>query len=122
VTLPAVRVSRPPLLVVVAGGGMELSGRAADPEVAGWLCPLIDDVHKAAVATEMTKVVLDVRRLEHANAALWRCLVYWVRVLRRDAAARYDLEVLAAPAHGWQIVGMASLRIIGADRLRVQEA
>lgn len=116
-------VERPPMSVAIAEGAkrVAITGRAVEPEVGTWLCPLIDDIHHAAVAAEHDEVVLDLRHLEHANAALWRCLVYWLRVLRRDEAARYQLRVFAAPTHRWQIIGMSTLKVIGADRLRVEE-
>jgi hypothetical protein len=89
--------------------------REAHPDT--WFVPLIDEAHGKAVAEQLREIVLDIRRLSYANAAAWKCLVYWVKKMQQDRRAYYRLRVLCEEAHSWQHVGMPALRVFGGDRL-----
>ena len=101
-------------------GTVELTGIMREAEVASWLAPLFEELHRSAVMSAMRMVVLDLRKLEYANAAVWTCLVRWVKLLREDPESRYTLRVLSEPTFKWQQVGMSALRVFGADRLIVE--
>lgn len=115
-------VERASLRVRVGGGQgnqIVIEGVLREVDVGVWLTPLIDEVHQEAVAQALGEVVLDLRPLEYANASVWRCLVLWVRQIRRDPEARYNLRLLSEPKHRWQGIGISALRAFGADRLIV---
>jgi hypothetical protein len=92
--------------------------REANPSE--WFMPLIDSVHSKAVARGVLEVALDIRRVEYANAAAWKCLVYWLRAMREDPQARYCLCIRCDEAHQWQQIGMPALRAFGGHRLIVE--
>ncbi len=98
---------------------LRISGILRDPEVQSWLYPLFEDVHRAAAHSKLSEVVLDLRALEYANAAAWRCIVLWLRLLREDQHARYRLHIQSQPRYQWQRVGIPALVAFGQDRLVV---
>ena len=91
-----------------------------EQNVEEWFRPLIDELHARAVTLKLDEVVLDLRQLEYANAAAWKCLVYWMRLLQDDGNARYNVRIVANEAHRWQRVGMPSLQVFGRDRLIIE--
>jgi hypothetical protein len=122
VTLFAHEESRDGAQVVVGARGQDrvaLRGVLREPEVGAWLGPLFRKVHDAAVAAQVARVALDLRDLEYGNAAVWKCLVFWLKLAREDAQARYKLVILTARKHRWQEIGMSALRVFGGDRLEV---
>jgi hypothetical protein len=96
-----------------------LEGVLREPDPAAWLCPLIDDIHARAKEYRARHVALDLRALQYANAAAWKCIVYWLRTLKEDPEAHYQLRVLADEEHRWQKVGMSALRVFGGERLEI---
>jgi hypothetical protein len=91
--------------------------READPAM--WLLPLIDDIHARATRDRLQLVVFDLRTLTYANAAAWKCIVYWVRRLKDVSDAPYRLCILGDEKHRWQQVGMSTLRVFGEERLDI---
>lgn len=87
-----------------------------------WLDPILEAVHREAIERDLTEVVLDIRALEYASSGMWQSVVNWMRRLREDRRARYNVRVLSDPTHRWQTVGMSSLRVFGADRLIVDSS
>jgi hypothetical protein len=96
-----------------------LVGVISEPDVARWLQPLLEDIHQAALVRGLDEVILDIRNLEYANAALWKCLVVWLKRIREPRERIYGLRLRANDQHRWQQIGVPTLRIFGADRLRV---
>jgi hypothetical protein len=92
--------------------------REIDPSV--WLMPLVREVHRLAVERQLDEVVVDLRELEYANAALFKCLVEWIRMMREEQAVHYRLRVRSAPKHRWQQVGVAGLRAVGAELVEIE--
>lgn len=122
-TLPLLRLDR--ILVRVAVGvdvddRVTIEGIMREPDAEAWLCPLLLQVHQAAVERRVGEVVLDLRRLGYANAALWKCLVYWLRLMRHEHVARYGMRVLTKPGCRWQRVGAEALGKLSADRFIVE--
>jgi hypothetical protein len=113
--------TRPSVRVIVNADGnniLALEGLMREERPDGWFLPLIDELHERAVAFGLSEIVLDLRRLAYANAAAWKCLVYWLKKMHQDSRSRYQLRILCDEAHHWQQVGMPALRIFGGARLR----
>jgi hypothetical protein len=108
-----------PLRVFTRGNTVVLEGVLREPEPAKWLCPFIDDIHRQANEHEIKEVELDLRPLEYANAAAWKCIVYWVRLLKEPSMTPYQLHVIGDQKHRWQQVGITTLRIFGEKRLKI---
>jgi hypothetical protein len=102
------------------GNQMTMEGVVRDEDVASSVTPLIEEMHRHAVDKSLREVVLDLRRLEYANAAFWKCIVVWLKRIRQDQTARYNLRLVASPEHSWQRIGVPALRVFGADRLVVE--
>jgi hypothetical protein len=109
-------------IVVGAQGGrvVEISGVLREHDEGMWLKRLVADIHAAAVARRLEEVTVDLRGLTYCNATAWKCFVQWLRLLREDPAARYQLRVISSPDVRWQLVGMAALRAFGGDRLVIE--
>ncbi len=113
------RIERGPLSIYTPNDKPDrvvLEGVIRDPDPAAWFCPLVDQIHQRALESQTEEVTLDMRKLEHANAAAWKCFVYWVRLM---SGATYKLRILSDDKHRWQQVGMSALRIFGGDRLEI---
>lgn len=112
-TRPQVKVDVGPSQenVVVIEGIM----REIDP--ASWFQPLIDDVHGKLIAGRINNLVVDIRKLSYANAAGWKCFVYWLKKMQEDERAAYRMCILCEETLGWQQVGMSALRVFGGERL-----
>jgi hypothetical protein len=112
--------------VRISGGGPDkanlivFEGTLREPDPSEWLTPLIDEVHEQSIAERVKELVLDLRRLSYANAAGWKCFVYWVKRMNQDRRARYRLSILCSHEHQWQEVGMPALRVFGGDRLVIK--
>ena len=111
-------VQRGALQVTPSPDGAAFKGviREADPE--SWLGPLVDELHGAALRTQVETLEVDLRELEYANAAAWKCFVYWLKRMADDSA-QYHLHFLCNESHRWQQVGMSTLRVFGGDRVQV---
>jgi hypothetical protein len=111
-------VQRGALQVTPSLSGAAFKGviREADPE--SWLGPLVDELHGAALSARVETVEVDLRELQYANAAAWKCFVYWLKRMTDDNA-QYRLHFLCDDAHRWQQVGMSTLRVFGGDRVQV---
>lgn len=110
------------ILVAEEGTTIRISGVLRDADAESWIWPIFESVHRTACSRGATEVVLDLRSLEYANAAAWRCIVLWLRRLHVDESARYSLCIKSQPAFQWQRVAISSLLIFGKDRLMVQPA
>jgi hypothetical protein len=108
-------------LDVDAGVMLRISGSLREANVGEWLMPLIDQIHADSMAAGTSEVIVDIRHLVYANAAMWTCLVGWLRILRRDKQARYNLRIRSEPGYRWQQVGIPMLVVFGADRLIVEQ-
>ena len=111
----ALRVFNPP----GRANTIVFEGVLREPNPTEWLCPLIDEIHRQANARELKEIVLDLRPLEYANAAAWKCIVYWVRLLKDPSPSPYKLHLMADEKHRWQQVGMTALRVFGEKRLEI---
>ena len=111
-TRPEVKISATDGAYCVAFAGLM---REAHPDT--WFVPLINEAHGRAVNDRLREVVLDIRQLSYANAAAWKCLVYWLKRMHQDSRAGYQLRILCEQAHSWQHVGMPALRVFGGERL-----
>jgi hypothetical protein len=96
-----------------------LEGVLREQDPAMWLGPIIDDIHRCATREGLRQVVLDLRGLTYANAAAWKCIVYWVRLLKEPSDKPYKLSILADEKHRWQQVGMTTLRVFSEERLEI---
>jgi hypothetical protein len=94
---------------------VRIHGVMREPAVGDWLLPLIDEIHGTARAEHLQEIVLDIQELEYANAAVWRCLVHWVRRVRQQGAAPYSLRIVSNPECSWQRIGVPSLRPFSLD-------
>jgi hypothetical protein len=113
-----------PVVRVAVGANQEnvvvLEGLMREVDPASWFVPLIDDVHNKLVAGRVTNVVLDIRKLTYANAAGWKCFVYWMKKMQQDSHVGYRMCILCEESYGWQQVGMSALRIFGGERLVIK--
>jgi len=119
-TLRPCELSRDGVHFVVGRDGPDtiaIAGTMDDPRVDTWLTPLVREIHRAAVETDCAHVVLDIRRLAQANSASWRCLVSWLKLMRSSGEGHYVLRLIWSREQRWQEVGMAALRVFGANRL-----
>jgi hypothetical protein len=107
--------------ISLATGGttLRIAGSLREKDVGAWFEPLIQQIHAAATEHAVPEVVLDLRDLEYANAALWSCLVDWLRLIRREMRQTYKLRLRSGP-HGWQRIGVPTLIVFGVDRLIVE--
>jgi hypothetical protein len=105
-------------IVPSAGGGVAFRGIIREPDPASWLVPLIEEMHAAARHSELATVQVDLRELEYANAAAWKCFVFWLKRMADDRVS-YRLHFLCNESHRWQSVGMSTLRVFGGDRVQV---
>jgi hypothetical protein len=124
-SLPMKRETRGTATVSVGEAGhdvVKIEGVLRDPDIQAWLTPIIEATHEAAVELALPEVVLDIQKLEYANAAAWRCFVQWLHFIHRDPQAKYRLRILSQPAYQWQMVGMTTLRIFGKESLIVEES
>lgn len=104
--------------VDICGGRGEivrLTGVIRDANVEGWFAPLISTIHTRAITTPLREVVLDIRDLEYANAAFWRCMVRWLKRIQSTSPAPYRLRVLCNLRRTWQAVALPTLRVFGVD-------
>jgi hypothetical protein len=111
-------LQRGPLSILPTGGGAAFKGVIREADPASWLGPLVDELHGAALRTQVESVEVDLRELEYANAAAWKCFVYWLKRMADDNA-RYRLHFLCEESHRWQQVGMSTLRVFGGERVQV---
>jgi hypothetical protein len=116
------QVKRPTALLSVASQTVRISGVLREMQTDEWLSPLLNDVHEQAVAAGLPEVVLDLRDLSYANAALWKCIVDWLKLLRRDTRGSYSLRVRSDPRHRWQQLGLPALGVFGAERLILESS
>jgi hypothetical protein len=107
--------------ITIRANRLELSGSLREPHPDEWFDPLIKEIHSEAIAARLEEVELDIRELEYANAAVWKCFVAWLRLIRTDAQAAYNLRIRSDPKYTWQRVGLASLAVFGGDRLIVEQ-
>jgi len=114
--------TRPQVKINTAGGeySVVFEGLMREPHPDTWFVPLINEAHTHAVSDRLREVVLDIRNLSYANAAAWKCLVYWLKRMHQDSRASYRLRILCEQAHSWQHVGMPALRVFGGDRLVIE--
>jgi hypothetical protein len=122
--LPQKRQTRPTVTVSIGEAGInvvKIEGVLRDPDIESWLSPIIAEVHDFAVDHGLPEVVLDIHKLEYANASAWRCLVQWLHLIHRASKAKYQLRIRSQPAYHWQMVGMSTLRIFGRDCLIIEE-
>jgi hypothetical protein len=103
------------------GNTIAFEGVVREADVDSWLLPLIDDVHRTATIRQFAELVLDIRKLEYANATLWKCLVLWLKRLREEQAGRYVLRIVADTTRPWQHIGIPKLRVFGGNRLLIEE-
>ena len=106
---------------------IRIEGVMREMGVGDWMLPLIDEIHTTARVERLAEVVLDIRDLEYANAAVWRCLVHWVKRVRQQDDAAYKLRVVSNPGCSWQRIGVPSLRAFsmdgsGAERLILESS
>jgi len=94
---------------------IRIQGVIREAHVSSWMLPLIEEIHTAARSECLTEVVLDLRALDYANAAVWRCLVHWVKRVRQQEAAAYKLRVVSNQDCAWQRIGIPSLRAFSID-------
>jgi hypothetical protein len=120
--LTARQVKRPTAMISVAGQAVRISGVLREIDTDEWLSPLFLEIHAEAVGAELPEVVLDLRELSYANAALWKCIVGWLKLLRRDTRGAYALRVLSDTRHRWQQLGLPALGVFGAERLILQSS
>jgi hypothetical protein len=104
---------------------IRMEGVIREANVDQWLKPLFEEIHEAAVRLKLRELVLDIRPLEYANAAVWRCLVQWIKQMRQLLQA-YRLIIVTDPKRSWQKVGAPALRAFsldgnGIERLIVQQ-
>ncbi|HZS40075.1 MAG TPA: hypothetical protein VFF06_24765 [Polyangia bacterium] len=115
-------IERGPLRVFARAGShnvVAFEGVLREQDPAAWLCPLIDTIHARATDEHFKEVVLDLRRLEYANAAAWKCIVYWVQLLKDGGESSYHLRIYSDDKHRWQHIGMTALRVFGQSRLEI---
>jgi hypothetical protein len=104
-----------------ADDGLILQGTLREGEgEACWLRPLIEELHRRAVERDLAQIVVDIREVEYANAAAWKCFVHWLRLAREDQAARYSLRIVANHQRKWQQLGLPALRAFGGAHLEIQ--
>lgn len=122
-TLPAQDIHRDNVRVIVADEGPNvvlLTGVLRQVDDRDWLAQLIGEWHEAAVAAECPEIVLDLRELEYANSAVWKCLTNWVRLIHRDQRAVYCLRIRARAGAHWQQLGLSALQLVGGPRVILQ--
>jgi hypothetical protein len=114
------RIDHSTMHITVSGRVVRMAGVMREAEVSSWFNPIIDELHEEAVRARVPEVVLDLRALEYANAALWKCLVVWLKKARDERDPGYSVRILTEPSYQWQQVGMSALRVFGGDRLVVE--
>lgn len=120
-TLLDASVQRPNLRVSPFGTNtLVFQGVFREEDVNSWFSPLVDEVHARAVKHDLLEVVVDLRHLEYANAATWKCFLYWVQRLLGDVKAQYKIRVRGNSEHHWQRVGFPALVAFGKQRLVVE--
>jgi hypothetical protein len=98
--LSARQVRRPTALVSITSQTVRISGVLREIDTDEWLSPLLSDVHEQAVAHALPEVVLDLRDLTYANAALWKCISS--ATPRSAAAPSADAKKGAGAWPGWR--------------------
>src|SRR5262245_6934064 len=111
-------VLRPGAQLAVFDQTVRLAGVLREVDTDVWLSPVFTEVHDRAVETRLREVVLDLRRLEYANAGVWRCIVEWLRRIR-ESRWQYRLRVRSELSYRWQRVGLPALSIFGDDWLQI---
>jgi len=99
-------------------GAVSFTGVIREADPAAWFVPLIDDLHAAAMRQKVGLVEVDLRALQYANAAAWKCFVLWLKRMADDKAP-YRIHFLCEEAHRWQQVGMSTLKVFGGERVEV---
>jgi hypothetical protein len=94
---------------------VRMVGVMREANIATWLLPLIDEIHTTATEARFEEVVLDIRPLEYANAALWRCLVHWVKRVCHEGSSTYKLRIVSDPKRYWQQIGVPTLCAFSID-------
>jgi len=112
--------SRNALLVTVSGHSIKLQGVLHEQDARDWLCPFLLEIHRIAVETAMPEVIFDIRQLAYANAALWRSLVFWLRLLKQSPDTPYRVRFLSDPVYRWQKLGVPPLARLGGSWLVIR--
>jgi hypothetical protein len=108
------------LAIGVDGGNLvRIEGTLSDEDSASWLNLVLAQVHEMTLEASLDEVVVDLRRVEHASAALWKCLLGWLRRVRESPEIQYRLR-LRLRQGSWQETGAAALAGVGAEQLVVE--
>jgi hypothetical protein len=120
VSLPRRYVDNGTSQLTVSETTVKLSGVIEDPNVRGWLVPILRNVHDDCVAQKVVDVVLDIRGLTYGNAAVWGSVVEWMRLAREAGPRRYAIRLRVDPASRWQRIGIAALTALTKDTLTIE--
>ncbi len=110
----------PTCTLVTAGNVVKLAGVLRDADVGVWLRPVIQEVHRNAMARALEQVIVDIRQVEYANASAWKCFVYWLRLLEDEDGAAYTLKLLCDESRRWQSSGVPFLSVFSQNRLSIE--
>jgi hypothetical protein len=107
-------------IVAVDDNALAFRGVLRDADVHVWLSALVDEIHERAVGRKLAEVIVDLRELEYANAAAWRCFIYWLRKLDAESRQKYKLRIRGNPAQSWQSLGIRALVPFSRERLVIE--
>lgn len=114
-------IERPNLhIVAVDDNALVFRGVLREADIHVWLSTLVDEVHERAVVRRLPEVIVDLRQLEYANAAAWKCFVYWIQKLDGESRGKYTLRIRGNAGHSWQGVGIRALLPFSPERLVVE--
>src|SRR5690349_21829133 len=89
-------------VVAVDENTLVFRGTLREADIHVWLSALVDEVHERAVGRKLAEVIVDLRELEYANAATWRCFIYWLRKLDAESRRKYTLRIRGDASRSWQ--------------------
>ena len=113
-------LERATVRIEVAGHTVRIRGVLGEPDTSPWLSGFLGDIHRDAMSNKVPEVILDIRQLRYANAALSRVLLMWLRQVRETGEGAYSIRLLCDPIIRWQKFSVPPLQTFGADRLVIR--
>ena len=99
---------------------VELIGNA-DHRSSDQMRDVCGQLHTAAVTSEVTATVIDMRQLEFMNSSCFKALVTWVSDIQdMEPAKRYRIRVYSNAGIPWQKRSLQSLQYFAVDLVSVE--
>jgi hypothetical protein len=104
---------------VTGPSAIKITGTLTMRDPGDVVSPHLRSIHRAAVAGEVTKLVVDVSGLTFVNSSALRLFIDWA-VWLRDEPRPYVLSFRTSPEASWQRTSFPALRSLAPDHVEIQ--